>query len=50
MYAIDLAGKFGIVFGVANHRSIAWSIAQVLHQAGAKLAIAYQNERVRQNV
>ena len=40
MYPIDLKGKTGIVFGVANHRSIAWSIAKVLHQAGAKLAIA----------
>ena len=50
MYPIDLAGKFGIVFGVANHRSIAWSISQILHQAGVKLAFAYQNERVRKNV
>ena len=50
MYPIDLAGMTGIVFGVANHRSIAWSIAQILHQAGAKLAIAYQNERVRKGV
>ena len=50
MYPIDLAGKAGIVFGVANHRSIAWSIAEILHQAGARLAIAYQNERVREGV
>jgi len=50
MYPIDLKGKTGIVFGVANHRSIAWSIAKVLHQAGAKLAIAYQNERVKDGV
>jgi enoyl-[acyl-carrier protein] reductase I len=50
MYPIDLAGKTGIIFGVANQRSIAWAIAQVLHQAGATLAIAYQNERVRGNV
>ena len=50
MYSIDLSGKTGIVFGVANHRSIAWAIAQILHQAGARLAIAYQNERVRDNV
>ena len=50
MYPIDLQGKTGVVFGVANHRSIAWAIAQVLHQAGARLAIAYQNERVRENV
>ena len=50
MYTIDLEGKSGIVFGVANHRSIAWAIAQILHQAGARLAIAYQNERVRDTV
>ena len=50
MYPIDLEGKTGIVFGVANHRSIAWSIAQVLYQAGARLAFAYQNERVRGSV
>ncbi len=50
MYPIDLQGKTGVVFGVANHRSIAWSIAQVLHQAGARLAFAYQNERVRSSV
>jgi enoyl-[acyl-carrier protein] reductase I len=37
-----------IVFGVANKRSIAWSIAQGLHQAGAKLALTYQNERLEQ--
>ncbi len=50
MYPIDLKGKTGIVFGVANHRSIAWAIAHILHEAGARLAIAYQNERVRENV
>ena len=50
MYPIDLAGKTGIVFGIANHRSIAWAIAQILHQAGVRLAVAYQNERVRDTV
>jgi len=50
MYPIDLSGKTGIVFGVANHRSIAWAIAQILHQAGARLAIVYQNERLKENV
>ena len=50
MYTIDLEGKSGIVFGVANHRSIAWAIAQILQQAGARLAIAYQNERARGTV
>ena len=42
----DLAGRNAVVFGVANKRSIAWSIAQGLHAAGAKLAITYQNERL----
>ena len=50
MFAVDLTGKSALVFGVANHRSIAWSIAQVLHQAGARLALAYQNERLREPV
>jgi len=50
MYAIDLQGKTGIVFGIANQRSIAWSIAEILHEAGMRLAIAYQNERVRGGV
>ncbi len=50
MYSIDLSGKTGIVFGIANHRSIAWAIADILHEAGAPLAIAYQNERVRRGV
>jgi enoyl-[acyl-carrier protein] reductase I len=37
-----------VVFGVANKRSIAWAIAQQLQAAGARLAITYQNERIRQ--
>src|ERR1700740_1363351 len=44
----DLQGRNGVVFGVANKRSIAWSIAQGLHSAGMKLAITYQNERLEQ--
>jgi len=44
----DLQGKNAVVFGVANKRSIAWSIAQGLHAAGMKLAITYQNERLEQ--
>jgi enoyl-[acyl-carrier protein] reductase I len=44
---IDLAGKTAVVFGLANKRSIAWGIAQKLHQAGASLAICYQNERMK---
>jgi enoyl-[acyl-carrier protein] reductase I len=44
----DLQGRTAVVFGVANKRSIAWSIAQGLHSAGMKLAITYQNERLEQ--
>jgi enoyl-[acyl-carrier protein] reductase I len=44
----DLQGRTAIVFGVANKRSIAWSIAQGLHNAGARLIITYQNERLEQ--
>ena len=45
-----LAGKLGIVFGVANKRSIAWAIAQAWHGAGAKLAFTYQGDRLKENV
>jgi len=45
-----LAGKTGIVFGVANKRSIAWAIAQAWHEAGARLAFTYQGERLKENV
>src|SRR5688572_12372734 len=45
-----LDGKLGVVFGVANKRSIAWAIAQAWHKAGAKLAFTYQGERLRENV
>lgn len=43
----SMQGKNAVVFGVANKRSIAWAIAQSLSQAGAKLAITYQNERMK---
>src|SRR5215472_12201338 len=45
-----LAGKTGIVFGVANKRSIAWAIAQAWAKEGAKLAFTYQGERLKDNV
>ena len=45
-----LAGKLGIVFGVANKRSIAWAIAQAWAKAGATLAFTYQGERLKENV
>src|SRR5215831_4939439 len=45
-----LDGKLGIVFGVANKRSIAWAIAQAWQKAGARLAFTYQGERLKENV
>ena len=50
MYAIDLTGKKGVVLGIANERSIAWAIAHILGQAGARLALTYQDERLRERV
>ncbi len=44
----SLQGRTAAVFGVANKRSIAWAIAQQMQQAGAQLAITYQNERLKQ--
>ena len=45
-----LENKKGIIFGVANKRSIAWATAQALHDAGATLAFTYQGERLKENV
>ncbi len=45
-----LQNKTGIIFGVANKRSIAWATAQSLHEAGARLAFTYQGERLKENV
>ena len=50
MYPIDLSGKNGVIFGVANDRSIAWGIARLLGEAGARLALTYQNDRVKDRV
>jgi len=50
VYPIDLKGKKGVILGVANDRSIAWSIARVLGQAGARLALTYQGERLQERV
>ena len=47
MIDIDLKGKRALVMGVANSRSLAWSIAQRLRDAGADLAFTYQGERLR---
>ncbi|HXI11505.1 MAG TPA: enoyl-ACP reductase [Thermoanaerobaculia bacterium] len=45
-----LEGKTGIVFGVANKRSIAWAIARALSAEGMRLAFTYQGERLREGV
>jgi enoyl-[acyl-carrier protein] reductase I len=50
MYSIDLTGKVGVVFGVATDHSIAWFIAQALDKAGVRIAMTYQNERLKDRV
>jgi len=45
-----LEGKTGVVFGVANKRSIAWAIAQAWAEAGANLIFSYQGERLKGNL
>ena len=44
---INLEGRVAVVFGLANKRSIAWGIALKLQEAGARVAICYQNERMK---
>ncbi len=46
---IDMKGKVAVVFGLANKRSIAYSIAQKLAAAGATLVLSYQAERLRKD-
>ena len=45
-----LEGKTGIIFGVANKRSIAWAIAQAFAKEGMRLAFTYQGERLKESV
>ncbi len=45
-----LEGKTGLIFGVANKRSIAWGIAQALSREGMRLAFTYQGERLKESV
>lgn len=45
-----LAGKKALIVGVASKRSIAWGIAQAMHEQGAELAFTYQNERLQERV
>jgi enoyl-[acyl-carrier protein] reductase I len=44
-----LEGKIGVVFGVANQRSLAWAIARRANDEGARIAITYQGERLEEN-
>ena len=46
----SLSGKFGLITGVANKRSIAWAIAKALSQDGARLALTFQGERFADTV
>ena len=50
MIPIDLSGRHALVMGVANHRSLAWAIAQQLHRAGAALCLTYAGERLESGV
>jgi len=45
-----MAGKRGLVMGVANERSIAWGISQACHDQGAQLAFTYQGDALRKRV
>ena len=45
-----MAGKKGLIMGLANDKSIAWGIAQALNAHGAQIAISYQNEALEKRV
>ena len=45
-----MQGKRGLVMGVANDHSIAWGIAKMLHEHGAKLAFTYQGDALAKRV
>jgi enoyl-[acyl-carrier protein] reductase I len=45
-----MAGKKGLIMGVANERSIAWAISKACHDAGAKLAFTFQGEALEKRV
>jgi enoyl-[acyl-carrier protein] reductase I len=45
-----MAGKRGLIMGVANERSIAWGIATAVHAQGAELAFTYQGEVLEKRV
>lgn len=45
-----MAGKKGLIMGVANERSIAWGIAKACHENGAKVAFTFQGEALEKRV
>jgi len=45
-----MAGKKGLVMGIANDRSIAWGIAKALHQHGATMGFTYQGEALEKRI
>ncbi len=45
-----MAGKRGLIMGLANDKSLAWGIAKKLHEEGAELAISYQGEVMEKRV
>ncbi len=45
-----MAGKRGLIMGVANNRSIAWGIAQACARHGAELAFTYQGDAIKKRV
>jgi enoyl-[acyl-carrier protein] reductase I len=45
-----MSGKRGLIMGVANERSIAWGIAQCLHEHGAEIAFSYQGDALLRRV
>src|SRR5215510_3143025 len=45
-----MAGKRGVVLGVANNRSIAWGITQAITDQGAEVALTYQGEAIKKRV
>ena len=45
-----MAGKRGLIMGLANDKSLAWGIAQKLAEQGAELAFSYQGEALKKRV
>jgi enoyl-[acyl-carrier protein] reductase I len=50
MRTLNLSGSNALITGVANHRSLAWAIAEALGEAGCRLAFTYQGDRLKESV